>query len=60
MIRLVWVLDHSGIAGNYKAAELVRTGASVLIAAEWQRVGALLASCGSLLECWASEYLSKR
>lgn len=41
---------HSGVAGNCKADEHVRSGISVSLAAERERIEAPLTSCGSLLD----------
>ena len=63
LIFSIEIFAHNRIAGNYKADELARAGTSVSITEEWVRVGAPLASCGSLLDCWegkASDQLSKR
>ena len=45
---------------NYKADKLAKSGTSVYLAREWERVKAPLASGGSLLDGWCSGELGKR
>lgn len=52
--------DHSRVAGNCKANELAGSGTFISLAAEWKRLGAPLAFCGSLLYGWTLDELCKR
>lgn len=38
LIRLVWMLCYSGIAGNYKANELARKSSPAALSIDWERV----------------------
>lgn len=56
---MVWMPVNSGIAVNCKADELARTGTSITLTAEWERLGSPCASCSSLLDCQTLDQLSK-
>lgn len=44
-ISIVWMHDHSGISGNWKADELARRGRLTPLTLEWDTVGSRLVFC---------------